>query len=110
MSSGTTGEANASPVFVSALAAQRQLGLEHKLPVDTRGGGGLNQFAKSSGNTRFDADDLARFRGAEDFHAAHRREFEVKHRRNLRVALRHSTGELRSGFDKQHAWHQWLAG
>lgn len=91
-------------------AAQRQLSLHDILSVYRGSDLRLDQIGKTVQDAGFDADDFAGFGGAEDFYAAHRREFKCGHGRNLRIALRDRSGKLGGGFDEQHAGKERLAG
>lgn len=71
-----------------------------------RGGAGLDKVAETAGDGGLEANSFAGPGGAENFHRAEGGEFQFGKRRDLGIALRDGTGELRGGFDEEDAGHE----
>jgi hypothetical protein len=99
-----------SVVLTPNVSSQCQFSRQNGLRTDAGGGVGLDEVAHASGNFGFEQDGFAGAGGAEDFHVAHRGEFQVAQRRDGGVALGNDAGKLRGGFGEQDTGEDGLAG
>src|SRR6266550_4355231 len=69
----------------------------------------LNQIPEPARDAHRETHDFTRSRRAENLHRAKRGEFQTRHWRNRRIALRHHAGQLRGGLDEQDTGEERVA-